>query len=171
MKKIVIVFTFFLIIGCEKTPNYEELAIEKIKEELADPNSFELIKIDRDTLKLSDLYLTTIQSNSDLAEKTLQYFESLNKSKEMYEKYNDSLAGAKLAQAKVHIKRAEQFKSEAMKFDSIRKSIIGTPKDSIVSFYFFVRGYSMSRSGYKTISDWQVTFNNNYEFLSLVRSE
>ena len=159
------------LIGCEKVPTYEELAIEKVKEKLLDPNSFELIKIERDTTKMSDNYQTLSELNRTLADQSIKKAGAEIDKAHMYVGVNLKKAKEIGRNAGKYLQEGVEYNNEADKFDSIKNSVIGTENDSIMAFDFFVRGYAMSRGGNKSIGDWKASFDENYEFLELISLE
>jgi len=171
MKRLISLIILVFLIGCEKVPTYEELAIEKVKEKLLDPNSFELIKIERDTTKMSDYCQTLSQLRIALADQSIAKAGVEADKAKMYYIINSKKSKEFARNARKYLQEAQEIINEADKFDSIKNSVIGTENDSILAFDFFVRGYAMSRGGNKSIGDWKASFDENYEFLELISLE
>ena len=57
MNKSLLFLIAILLLNCTTKPNHEEIAISKVKETILDSNSFELVKLEKDTTLLSEILL------------------------------------------------------------------------------------------------------------------
>ncbi len=172
MKRILLlVIALVLLASCgevKREPNYEEIAITKVKDYLLDPNSFELIKVVKDTVRLTDIMLYEMEK---LLKEVKEFKSEYDNDVEYAQIYSSSYSRNKrlkyIESAKNNydslLDRKSKSNSISVKFDSIN----GTDNDSIVGFTFMVRGYAVNRLGNRMIGDFEVQFDAGYGFLGV----
>ena len=166
MKKILLLILTTLSLNCNQKPSNEELAISKVKELLLDSNSFELIKVEKDTIFLSNILS---RKSHALRERYEQYMETaqhnLNIAHSLRHKPKSALMY--MDEALVARDSSEAFDLRIQKTNSKHTTIRGTTNDTIINFIYMVRCYATARNGNKVISDYNVKFDDANNFIDI----
>lgn len=156
-----------LLSSCTKS--IQDKVVDYTKNQMKDPRSFELASVKvSDTITLSESINQTIDSYVDLAD---IYQEKSRTALDLakiwsgssyfsyeFDKYMEESTEA-LAQAKPYLKTADSL-------NTIVKKIKNTPKDTIVSYKFYVSAYAKNSYGARVLGQWFVYTdpkgNNSY---------
>jgi len=138
-----------IIVACgssSKEVDFQELSINAVKNELLDPNSFELIKYSLDTTFLHEELLRKIGNDSlemRSAQGGLEIWEDMKNDygKDNYEEYL------------VKLKDAEK------RIDS-NLSLLNSVPDSIFEFRGYIRYYANSKGGMRVINQMGIYFDS-----------
>ena len=146
MKKAILVFVGGVMMVACNTSNFESKSISSVKNELLDPNSFELIKYEFDTATFHNKLKGEIIIDSldiDLYTATVAIWED---SKSSYGKNHYQEELLKLNQAKRSL-------------DS-NLALLKSSPDTIIGYRSEVRYYANSRGGQRVIGEMAVFFDH-----------
>lgn len=156
-----------LLTSCTKS--IQDKVVDYTKNQMKDPRSFELASVKvTDTITLSESLNQTIGSYVDLAtiyqEKSrtaldlAKIWSGSYYSSYKFDEYMEESQEA-LDQSKPYLKTADSL-------NAIVKKIKNTPKDSIVSYKFYVSAYAKNSYGARVLGQWFVYTdprgNNSY---------
>ena len=147
MKKAILVFVGgVMMVACSNTSKFESKAISAVKNELLDPNSFELIKYEFDTITLHSWLNNHIQIDSMHMDFEQQRVDLWEDSKNSYGKeyYSDALA---------------DLRESKRSLDS-NIALLKSSPDTIVAFTSKIRYYANSKGGQRVIGEMRVEFDH-----------
>ena len=147
MKKAILVFASgVMMVACSNTPKFKSEAISAVRNELLDPNSFELIKYEFDTITFHNDLRGNIIIDSldiDLYTSTVSIWED---SKNSYGK--------------------KYYQKELINLNQAKKSLdsnlalLNSSSDSIIGYFSEVRYYANSKGGQRVIGEMRVKFDH-----------
>ena len=164
---LVLLASLYFFLEYSSKPNYEQIAITKVKEVLLDPNSFELIKVEKDTIWKSNMMEIEIINSKLIVESWEKMY--LNESR----KATDYLLADMMDDywfAETFTKQyKDSFLAKTKRLNELkeREALLGTENDYMLEFVYVVRGYAITRGGIRMIGDWEVRFDTGYGFLGV----
>ena len=166
MRKIFLLILTTLLLNCNQNPSYEEIAISKVKENLLDPNSFELIKVEKDTIFLSDILARKSQVDWEIFE---QYEEIIRHKIDMAKisSYDRKTVLLYVDEAEVARDSMTAINERMQLNEETIKTIMGTTNDTIINFVYMVRCYATARNGNKVIGEYNARFDDVHNFIGL----
>ena len=135
----------FACSSSSKEIDFQELAINAVKNELLDPNSFELIKYSLDTNYLHEEMMRLISNDS-------MEIRSAKGGLDIWESSKNDFGKDNYDEYLVQLKEAE------LRIDS-NFSVINNTTDSIVGYRSFIRYYANSKGGMRVINQMGVAFD------------
>jgi len=147
MKKAILVFVSgVMMVACSNTPKFKSEAISAVRNELLDPNSFELIKYSFDTTTLHELLSFEIELDSIRIYHDHQIVAIWEDSKNSYGKsyYQEAVT---------------DLNKDQRSLDN-NIALLKVSPDTIVSFGSTVRYYANSKGGQRVIGEMRVKFDH-----------
>ena len=146
MKKAILVFVGGVMMVACNTSNFESKSISSVKNELLDPNSFELIKYEFDTATFHNKLKSNI------------YIDSLNVNTE--QKIAAIWEPSKNSYGKKYYQEALLNLNQAKRSLDSNLALLKSSPDTIIGYRSEVRYYANSRGGQRVIGEMAVFFDH-----------
>jgi hypothetical protein len=163
MKNSIFTLTLSVLALASCTNPIEEMtdkAITEVKTGLLDPNSFELISTEVDTIH----YTWTLQQQFNRVNKVhdlwIEQFNKMMKDAEWEHAFGRS-ASSEIEYAKIYLDSAKVQGNKMEVLEKQISSLTGTPLDSIIGYTVDIRYYATSRGGDKTMGENRYYVFNN----------
>jgi hypothetical protein len=150
MKSLYLIPALALLASCGNSQ--KDLVLQEVKNNLKDPNSFELIKYEpRDTVFMTD----TIQRKIEVFQEFLSHEQT------QVDWYNTLLRGGSdkywLERLNETKDKVSEYQSELDKRQTLYDQIKGTDRDSIVCFKHYVSCYGANSFGARVMNEFSVS--------------